>query len=172
MRRARCDVNAERDNLDALLRDVAAGRLDELTPAQVELLAAHVDSSPESAARLGAVVPAADSALAPPIPAPSEAEWARVWRAVEAGGAASSAPRLRMRLGWARPLVALAACVGFAVVWVSTLGRTPAAMGGMSADVEISELAVADGYTSSVSVGEDGSAIIWVMESDDEPQGA
>jgi len=156
------------DNLNRLLEAAMAGRLDELTDDQIARLSEHLDASPADAARMAAVAPVVDAALTPPVSQPSAAEWSRVWSKIDAaaGEREVAVRRLRFWRGVQR-FAAIAACVLVALVWRSGQSGSPG--GGVMesiAGVQIDEMTVAGGYSATVDVSDDGSAIIWVTESD------
>lgn len=169
-------MTTTRHNLELLLDEVTAGRLDALTPEQVEALESRLNDDPAAAARLADALPPADAlvtAAAPP--APTEAEWRRVWEGIEAafatGRSRSAAarmdalrrPRRILRL-W-ESLSAAAACLALALIWQA--GPAPASAGwhmSLSPNVEINSLEVFDDSTPMVLYPGEGGAVIWVLD--------
>ncbi len=122
-------------NLNELLAAVAAGRLDALTPEQVERLAAHLDEDPATATEIGALRPAGSPALAAPVTMPSPRQWQAVWDRIESatpttrlrpatGHPADGARAARILRIW-RPIAAVAACVVLLVSWSLQGGGAP-----------------------------------------------
>ena len=163
-------------NLDELLARVADGHLDELTPEQVAALAAHLDTEPAEASRLADGVPAADATLNPALPSPSEAEWKHVWDGIEsaAPNRATTARTIGHVFHTWRPLVAVAACVALLVLWRLTPARVASWELQMSDNVVVHELEVFGDESAFVAYSDDegGSAVIWVFEEDESPEGA
>lgn len=123
------------ENLDALLAAAAAGRLEALTPEQVERLAAHLDANPAAAAKVGAMRPAASPSLTTPVVLPTPRQWQEVWdrieqatsttrRQPESGRSATGTRAARILRIW-RPIAAVAACVVLLVSWSLQSGGTP-----------------------------------------------
>ena len=84
------------DNLDKLLEQVAAGRLDDLTPEQVAALEEHLNSAPEAQDRLADTLASIESSLPVDRTMPSEADWEGVWQNIEiAGPVAAPSPFVR-----------------------------------------------------------------------------
>lgn len=156
------------DNLKQLLDAAIAGQLDELTDEQIAQLAEHLDASPNDAARLAAVAPPVSALVAPPLVQPSAAEWSRIWRGIDkaTGEREVVVRRLRVWRG-VQSFAAIAACVLVALVWRG--GRVATSGGGAlesATGVQIDEMVVAGGYSATVDVSDDGSAIIWLSETD------
>ena len=162
-------MTASHDNFDELLKQVAAGRLDGLTPEQVAALETHLNATPSAEERLAEVLPETDPRLSATTSMPTDAEWDQVWRRVDSaaavGGKTARAIRRTIRL-W-QPLTALAACVALLLVWrwapLSTGSDWPIAL---SADVEVLELEVFGDASAFVSYSDEGegAAVIWVLD--------
>jgi hypothetical protein len=165
------------ENADELLAHVAAGRLDDLTPAQVAALDAHLHAHPTAAQRLANVVPAPDSRLAGAIPAPTETQWDQAWKRIESATPTRlPLPRETHRVFrlW-RTVADVAACLLLVVLWRSSVSPSDAAWEmRLSDDVVVHELEVFGDASAFVAYAEDGSgtATIWVFEDGAEPEGA
>jgi len=188
-------MNASKHNLDELLTRVAEGRLDELTAEQVAALEVHLNDSPEAAAKLAERIPTppAGPLAAEPAP-PTEKEWDAVWNGIEAGekkneGEPSVAPdgapfppshlptfpqAQRLARLW-RPLSALAACVALFAAWHFATPTASADLEiSLSDDVVIEEMEIFGDASAFVAYAGDGSgsAVIWILEDDEEQTGA
>jgi hypothetical protein len=162
------------DNLDELLDRVRAGRLDELTPEQVAALEAHLDATPTAAERLANVIPEPDPHLSAPVSSPTEDQWNAIWERVESAASSPRSPRRpvsRVLRFWS-PLAAAAACLLLVVVW--RLSAPPAWEMHLSEHVVVHELEVFGNSSAFVAYSDDddGSAMIWVFEEDEDNQGA
>jgi hypothetical protein len=165
------------DNFDELLARVAEGRLDDLTPEQVAALAAHLDATPMAAQRLADIVAVTDPRLAGAPPSPPEAEWGRVWQGIDSAAAThASRPRGSTRaLRLWQAVTAVAACLLLVVLWRSVNPPTEASWQmRLSDDVVVHEVEVFGDASSFIAYSEDGSgsAVIWVLEEDEQEQGA
>jgi hypothetical protein len=164
------------DNVDDLLDRVAAGRLDDLTPAQVAGLEVHLNATPAAEERLTDVVPTADPRLSASTAVPSDAEWEDVWQRIDSArpARASTARAIKRTIRFWQPLAALAACVALLVAWrwgpFSTRSDWPIQL---SSDVEVLELEVFGDASAFVSYSDDGQGVtvIWVLD-DDAGEGA
>jgi len=164
------------DNLDHLLDRVVAGRLDELTPEQIDALEGHLSATPAAERRLADVVPEADPRLSAIAPVPTNADWDKVWQRVDSA-APTRVPTARaigrtIRL-W-QPLAAAAACLLLMVLWrVAPLRTQPPWELQLSGDVVVHELEIFGGDSAFVAYSDDdGSAVIWVFEEDESQGGA
>jgi hypothetical protein len=164
------------DNLDELLDRVAAGRLDDLTPAQVAALELHLNATSAAEERLTDVVPTADPCLSASTPIPSHAEWEDVWHRIDSArpARASTARVIRRTIRVWQPLAALAACLALLLVWrwspFSTAADWPIEL---SSNVEVLEIEVFGDASAFVSYSDEehGAAVIWVLD-DSAVQGA
>ena len=157
------------DNLDELLERVAAGRLDDLTPAQIAALERHLNAVLAAADRLAGVRPPRDPRLEIPVTGPVVDEWDAVWRAIEAGAVAQRlrTPHRLIRL-W-QAFAAVAACLALGLLWRATgAGRQGAAV-ELSNNVVVHELEVFGDASAYVAYAgdESGRAMIWVLEPED-----
>lgn len=164
------------DNLDELLARVADGRLDDLTPEQVAALEAHLDATPPAADRLAGVTPTPDPQLTAAPPTPSETEWNGIWQRIDSAipmrGPTPTVIARVIRL-W-RPLAAAAACLLLLLVLWRLAPSTPSWEIHLSNDVVVHELEVFGNSSAFVAYSDDddGSAMIWVFEEDEDSQGA
>jgi hypothetical protein len=180
MENSESSMNPDHRKIETLFAQLAAGRLDELTPQQISALEAAIHESPELADRLAAIAPPGDAGLQAPAATPSRAEWARTWNAIEESFAsrpsAQPAPAGRIyTLG--RAAAAVAACIGLVVLWRS-LPFTPATSSGWelaaSNDTEILELEVFDGRSATLHFADDDSGAVGISigDPDDSDTGA
>ncbi len=181
----------QREALELLL----SGRFDALAESQIEALEAHLAVCDACAQRL-ALAPTAPRTdeltrfVAAEAPQPTADAWARVWRGIEAAGAAREvaasddairpgrarptavpdAPVARVRmLGrvWAWQSLAAAAMIGlvFVGVWRG-MRAEPAWTPSLGGVADVQELEVAGGSTPIVlsAGGDAGVSVIWVIE--------
>jgi hypothetical protein len=164
-------MNAPRENLDTLLRAVARGELDQLTPAQVAELEAGLNITPASefAQQLAQPEPALAVALAAAAATdrPAIRTWDAMWDRIDAATTSSRvAPRNRLLRLW-RPLAAVAAGLLFLAAW--RVAQPPIVEPWplqLATDTEIQSLEVyGDATPFVVSAGQNGSAIkvIWML---------
>lgn len=155
-------MRTTQSDVQRVLANVASGKWDALTPADVELLEHGTGAA--AAQRLGNQRPVLEADFIAPTPEPTAAEWAQVWRGVEAAhdtrGRFSPAAR---RHGW-RGVAALAACVALAIVWRGNMPAEPELR--LARDLRIEELTFAADATGLVwtTDGPGGLSIIWVVE--------
>ena len=161
------------DNLDELLEQVTAGQLDDLTPEQVAALEEYLNSTPEAENRFADVSAAVDPSLPVDQTAPSDADWEGVWQNIENSAQAAGPSRfVRRTLRIWRGLTAVAACLALLIVWRMASGPAEAPWEmQLSDDVEVLELDVYDDGSAFVAYADDGSAVIWVLDSDMMPEG-
>jgi hypothetical protein len=157
------------ENFDQLLDRVAAGRLDDLTPEQIDALEAHLNATPTAEQRLADVLPEADPRLSVAAPMPTDDEWSEVWQGVESTTRKreSSARAIRRAIRLWQPFAAVAACVALLLVWRwSPLTAAPDWPIALSSDVEVLELEVFGDASAFVSYSDDGqgAAMIWVLD--------
>ncbi|MFN0135070.1 MAG: hypothetical protein ACKVS9_03025 [Phycisphaerae bacterium] len=152
--------------MQGLLDTAIAGRMDELSPEQIERLAAHLDESLEAAALLADATPPMMVGSANAVALPTEREWSRVWSGVESAGAARVERVRRGRvIRFTQSFAALAACVGIVFMMQRAGIVQRADVTQLASGVEIRELDVAAGYTAKIDLDEDGgSAVIWIYE--------
>ncbi len=165
----------EMNKLVEALRD---GRIDELTPTEMDALENYLDAHPESAALLANETPAADELLSLaqlPTEAPSDQEWDATWQTVAresnlARSSGSSArPRFLPRFSFAwSSAVAAAICLVMVGAW-SFFGPTSVTETILlDPDVEIHSIEVFGDDSSFVLEANrdevDHFAVIWVME--------
>ena len=170
-------MTAPNNNVEKLLAQVAAGRLDDLTPEQVAVLEAHLNAAPAASERLASAAPPGDPQPTGAPPSPSETEWNRIWKRIDSA-AVTRAPRPTRSMHTVRlwqAVTAVAACLLLVVVW--RLASPPTAASWqmrLSNDVVVHEVEVFGDATSFIAYSEDGSgsAVIWVLEEDEQKQGA
>jgi|GEM_PF-1407464 len=174
-----------RENMEELLSRVAAGRLDDLTPEQIDALEVYLNDTPAAAEQLAEVRPATDAALGQDLPTPTSTEWENVWGNVEAGVETDSGAGANMHVApvsnrsiakgarlW-RPAAALAACVALMLVWRVT--SKPADAGWeikLSDHVVVHDLEIYDDGAGFIAFDDDGAAMIWVFEANGSQEGA
>ena len=157
------------ENLDPLLDRVAAGRLDDLTPEQIDALEAHLNATPDAEQRLADVLPETDPRLDVAAPMPTDVEWNEVWQGIDSAARKreSTARAIRRTIRLWQPLAAVAACVALLLVWRwSPLTTAPEWPIALSSDVEVLELEVFGDASAFVSYSDDGqgAAMIWVLD--------
>lgn len=164
-------MDTPRDNLETLLRAVARGELDRLTPTQVAELELSLNAG--GAADFGEQVAGLEPALAAALVAaeavdrPAIRTWDSMWGRIDAATASSSgASRSRILRLW-RPLAAVAAGFLFLAAW--QVAQPPLVEPWplrLATDTEIQSLEVyGDATPFVVSAGQNGSAIkvIWML---------
>ncbi len=161
---------------EPLLTMLADGRMDQLTPEQMDSVAAHVDACPACEARLAGVSSQMPLPSGLAIEAPSTQQWSGVWAAIERAAVQPARAVAPGNLRWpvrriVQAFTAAAACllVGLAV-W-QYVGPSDAAPRltldlAHASDVAIESLEVAGDDTSFVVTAgaEDDIPIIWVFE--------
>ena len=151
--------------IDELLVLVERGLLDELTPAEVDVLERAAGGDPWIAHQLADLRATGPVLADEPLP-PDQAQWAEVWRNV----AVRSTPRSGGQW-WFNSVAAVAAGLLFAV-WLGA-GNTTEARWALRPDRQLEVLEVetfGDEMPLVMTVGEgDGFPVIWVM---DESEGA
>lgn len=162
--------------LDQVLAALQADELDQLSPEQVERLAAHLNSHPHDAQRLARVAPAVSPALRDLESLPDEHAWKRVWENVDeatpAGPITSPAQHQARVLRLWQSVAAVAACLVLAGLWTlkqppPATNPSPAGWGfDLAGEVEIQQLEVFGGDTPFlVHTADDSDAtVIWVLE--------
>jgi hypothetical protein len=174
-------MNAQRPDIEALLVQVEAGRLDDLSVEQIAALEAALDESPALAERMAGLRPPADACLQSAARMPSAADWSRVWNAIDSSFASQRAER-PARVGriytLGRAAAAIAACVALVVAWRTLLVSTPDNSAGwalaVSSNTEILELEVFDGRSATLDFAGDGSGVVVISigDPDDSETGA
>jgi hypothetical protein len=168
-------MTTSRDNLDRLLRAVAVGPADDLSPEELARFEQVLNTDAAIAARVAGERPERDPVLRPALAAleqleqPSVAAWEQTWARI----AAAEPVVLRMpRATWMRhvqrywrPLAAVAAVLCLAVLWQYD---APAATDPwplqLATNARIDELEVSEGESSFViSIGSDGGEVIWIL---------
>lgn len=161
--------------LDELLTRLTEGRLDELTPDQVQALERYLNESVPAAERLWTCKPPPLPGLRRGAPAPGPQDWEHLWQHIEA---AAPPPRVRVtqgRAGMTRRLTfslwlggaAVAACVALGVLW--RLAATPSPARAMLARHVVIDNLETFGDSTPVVVSTDpgeGISVIWVVDND------
>lgn len=174
-------MNNQRPEIEVLLAQLEAGRLDDLSVEQIAALASALDDSPALAQRVAGLRPTVDARLQVRAASPSSEDWARTWNTIDSGLASQRgsrpAPAGRIyTLG--RAAAAIAACVALVVVWRTLLVSTPDNSAGwalaVSSNTEILELEVFDGRSATLDFADDGSGVVVISidDPDDSETGA
>lgn len=173
-------MNLSKHNLEKLLDRVIAGRLDDLSPAEVAALEQALHAEPALAERLARAMPPVDSAMQVPVAKPTVAEWSRVWGGIERGEAASSSGAnlraMRVFSLW-KAATAAAACVALFAIWRAlpvSRGDGGEVRLASSGNVEILDMAVFGGRSATLHFADDGSGavIISISDPEDDDSGA
>lgn len=154
--------SARPENADALLAEVLAGRLDALSPEQVERLEAHLQAEPAAEAALAAARPPA--ATLPDEPMPSAEAWDALWARIDQTAATPGAGQLRrVRAVW-RAVVAAAACGLAMLAWKQAASPAVGPV-VLAHDVTIESLEVGRGESAFVVYLDEGSGppVVWVL---------
>lgn len=150
------------ENPEALLAEVLAGRLDRLSPEQVERLEAHLGADPAAEAALAGALPPA--ARLPDEPLPAQQAWDALWTRIdEATSIRRHGPGAGRHAVW-RAAVAAAACGLAMLAWerLASPGLGPVVL---AHDVTIESLEVGSGESAFVVYLDEGSGppVVWVL---------
>lgn len=158
----------------AAVTALADGRMDSLTPEQVDAVAQHLNECPACAGRLADVSSTLPLPTSLAVADPPAQAWALLWEAIDRREHAMSSARDEARGVWpfrrfvqTFSAVAAALLVGLGV-WQFTRPSEPAARGiyelAHAGDVTIESLEVSGDDTSFVVTADDDVQVIWVVE--------